>query len=125
MVELGVYPTQVRDAEAMITALKHEPYRMGFFGVLSLSFVIAALITVLGFLVYTYFSIRGRLLQFGALRAMGLSRLQLTLLLVLEQLFTLGAGLAAGVFLGSSALASFFRSCAPARPSSSPCRRSF
>lgn len=98
---IGVYPVEVRDAEALITALKREPYRMGFFGILSLGYLVAALITVLGHLVHTYFSIRGRLVQFGALRAMGLSRPQLTLLLALEQAFTLATGLAIGTGLGA------------------------
>jgi putative ABC transport system permease protein len=98
---LGVYPTAVKDAEAQISALEREPYRMGFFGILSLGFIVSSLITVLGFLVFTYFSIRGRVAQFGALRAMGLSGFQLTALLVLEQLFTLGVGLAAGTGLGA------------------------
>lgn len=98
---IGVYPVEVRDAEALITALKREPYRMGFFGILSLGYLVAVLITVLGHLVHTYFSIRGRLVQFGALRAMGLSRAQLTLLLALEQLFSLGTGLAIGTGLGA------------------------
>jgi len=98
---MGVYPTAVKDAEALITALQHEPYRMGFFGILSLGFIVSSLITVMGYLVYTYFSVRGRVVQFGALRAMGLSGYQLVALLALEQLFTLGAGLAAGAGLGA------------------------
>jgi putative ABC transport system permease protein len=98
---LGVYPTQVRDAEAMIAAFRREPYRMGFFGILSLGFIVCCLVTVLGFLVATYFSMRSRLVQWSALRAMGLSGLQLAAILSLEQLFTLGAGLAAGAGLGS------------------------
>jgi putative ABC transport system permease protein len=100
LVTIGVYPTQVKDAEAMIAALKREPYRMGFFGILSFGFIISSLITVLGFLVHTYFSIKGRVVQFGALRAMGLSGLQLSLLMIVEQFFTLGAGLGLGTGLG-------------------------
>jgi putative ABC transport system permease protein len=100
LVTIGVYPTQVKDAEAMITALNREPYRMGFFGILSFGFLISSLITVLGFLVYTYFSIKGRVVQFGALRAMGFSGLQLSVLMIVEQFFTLGAGLGLGTGLG-------------------------
>jgi putative ABC transport system permease protein len=100
LVTLGVYATRVKDAEAMITTLTREPYRMGFFGILSLGFLVSALITVLGFLVYTYFSVKGRMVQFGALRAMGLSGLQLSVLMVLEQFLTLGAGLGMGTGLG-------------------------
>jgi len=98
---IGVYPVTVKDAEATIIELTHEPYRMGFFGILSMGFLLSALITVLGYLVYTYFSIRGRVVQFGALRAMGFSGPQLTFLLALEQMFTLGTGLAAGTGLGA------------------------
>jgi putative ABC transport system permease protein len=97
---LGIWPTKVLDADAMITELRQEPYRMGFFGILSMGFIVSALVTALGFLVSTYFSIRGRLVQLGALRSMGFSGVQLLAHLGLEQLLTLGLGLGAGTGLG-------------------------
>ena len=99
----GVFVTELRDAGGEIIEQNKEPYRMGFFGMLSMGFLVSALITVLGFLFFTFFSMRGRVVQFGALRAMGLSTFQLVSMLGLEQVCTIGAGLGAGALLGALA----------------------
>ncbi len=98
--EQGVYVVSVRDANSQIVQGRNEPHRMGFFGVLSIGFIVSALVTVLGFILYTFLSMRSRFLQFGVLRAVGLSVRQLVTLLSLEQLFSLGIGLGAGTGLG-------------------------
>ena len=99
----GVYVVSVRDANAQVVAGRNEPHRMGFFGILSIGFIVSALVTVLGFTLYTFLSMRSRLLQFGVLRAIGLSLSQLVTLLALEQFLTLGLGLGAGTVLGLAA----------------------
>ena len=96
----GIYPEDIVDARSELTKLRREPYRMGFYGILSMSFIVSSLITVLGFLIYTFYSIRSRLIQFGALRANGLSPGQLIAVVCLEQLATLGTGLGLGFALG-------------------------
>lgn len=98
--EEGIYVIRVQDAHTRIVEGRNQPHRMGFFGVLSIGFVVASIVTVLGFILYTFLSMRSRLLQFGVLRAVGLSVRQLVALLGLEQLFTLGLGLGAGTGLG-------------------------
>jgi putative ABC transport system permease protein len=92
--------TEVREAKSRIVELLREPYRMGFFGTLSIGFLVSILVTVLGFLIFTFYSVRGRLVAFGALRANGLSVFQLAAVVALEQLANLGLGLGVGVGLG-------------------------
>jgi putative ABC transport system permease protein len=64
-----------------IVTKQRRPERQGLFGLLSVGFVAAALLTVLGFFLHTLFSLRQRTIELGILRAMGLSPLQMTSLL--------------------------------------------
>jgi len=103
----GIYPQKIIDARSELTELRREPFRMGFYGILSMGFIVSSIVTVLGFLMYTFYSIRSRLIQFGALRANGLSLGQLLAVVCLEQLATLGTGLGLGFGLGKIANAVF------------------
>lgn len=80
---------------------QEKPERQGLFGVLSVGFLAAALLTVLGFLLYALFSFRRRFIELGTLRAMGLSPVQMTTFLAWELAFLILLGLLAGTFLGS------------------------
>lgn len=80
---------------------QRRPERQGLFGVLSVGFLAAALLTVLGFLLYALFSFRRRFIELGTLRAMGLSPMQMTTFLAWELAFLIFLGLVAGTFLGS------------------------
>ena len=73
---------------------------MGFFGVLSIGFLVSVVVTIMGFFLYTFLSLRARMLHFGVLRAIGLSVRQLVSMLALEQVFSLGLGLIVGSVLG-------------------------
>ncbi|MBV7327727.1 ABC transporter permease [Chloroflexi bacterium TSY] len=77
------------------------PQRQGLFGVLSVGFIAAALLTVLGFLLYALFSFRRRFIELGTLRAIGLSSGQMTTFLAWELLFLIFLGLGAGTLLGT------------------------
>lgn len=96
----GVYVNAIHDARQELVTLRREPFRMGFYGILSLGFLVAAAVTIFGFLIHTFYSIRGRLVQFGALRANGLSLGQLVGVVGVEQLAILGTGFGAGFGLG-------------------------
>lgn len=98
--EQGIYVINLKDANTLIVQGRNEPHRMGFYGILSIGFVVSSLVTVLGFILYTFLSMKSRLLQFGVLRAVGLSVSQLIALLGLEQALSLGLGLGAGTGLG-------------------------
>ncbi|MEZ4673090.1 MAG: FtsX-like permease family protein [Caldilineaceae bacterium] len=83
-----------------IATEQEKPERQGLFGVLSVGFLAAALLTVLGFLLYALFSFRRRFIELGTLRAMGLSPGQMTTFLAWELAFLILLGLLAGTFLG-------------------------
>ena len=67
---------------------------------LSVGFVTAALLTVLGFLLYALFSFRRRFIELGMLRAVGLSARHMSVLLAGELLFLVSIGLLVGTAVG-------------------------
>jgi putative ABC transport system permease protein len=79
---------------------QRRPERQGLFGVLSVGFVAAALLTVLGFLLYALFSFRRRFIELGILRAVGLSARQMTAFLAWELAFLVLVGMGIGTGLG-------------------------
>jgi len=95
-----VYILDFQDGRAEVGAGRTDPQRTGLFGVLSVSFIVAALLTVLGFLMYSFLSFQRRMLQMGILRAIGLSSGQLLALLVFEQVFLILVGAAVGTAVG-------------------------
>jgi putative ABC transport system permease protein len=90
-----------RGARARIAEEQRKPERQGLFGVLSVGFLAAALLTVLGFFLYALFSFRRRFIELGTLRAIGLSPLQMTAFLAWELAFVVLLGLGAGTVLGA------------------------
>jgi putative ABC transport system permease protein len=79
---------------------QHRPERQGLFGLLSVGFMAAALLTVLGFLLYAFFSFRRRFIELGILRAIGLSSGQMTAFLAWELAFLILSGAIVGAGLG-------------------------
>lgn len=90
-----------RSARLNIAEEQQLPQRQGLFGVLSVGFMAAALLTVLGFLLYALFSFRRRFIELGTLRAIGLSSGQMTTFLAWELMFLIILGLGAGTLLGT------------------------
>jgi putative ABC transport system permease protein len=78
-----------------------RPERQGLFGLLSIGFSAAAILTVFGFLLYALFSFRRRFIELGVLRAAGLSTGQMTSFLAWELIFIIGIGGIAGTALGA------------------------
>ena len=107
LVSIGVWEWKRLDTEQILRDLHREPYRRGFFGILTIGFLAAAAVAVLAFVVYTIYSTRQRLIQFGALRANGLSLVQTLGVVGLEQLLTVGIGLAIGIAGGNAATTLF------------------
>ncbi|KIL41778.1 permease component [Gordoniibacillus kamchatkensis] len=83
----------------LITQGKH-PARGGVFGILSLGFLVSVAVSLIGYMLYWFFNLSSRVVQFGVLRAMGLSRKGLTGMLLLEQIFTAGLSIALGIGIG-------------------------
>ncbi|UQZ81794.1 FtsX-like permease family protein [Paenibacillus konkukensis] len=93
----------LRDAkQEQIKAIK-DPFQMAINGVMTLGFLISVFICFFGFLLYWILSLRARTLQFGILRAMGISFFQLLVILIGEQVLISGAAIGIGVMTGGIA----------------------
>ncbi len=86
--------------QEVIREAQRRPERQGLFGFLSAGFLAAAFLTVLGFLLYAFFSFRQRFIELGVLRAIGLSASQMTSFLAWELALLIGIGMIAGTGLG-------------------------
>ncbi|NIK75834.1 putative ABC transport system permease protein [Paenibacillus castaneae] len=100
--QAGIEMASVKDVRAELLTQSKHPTRGGVFGILSLGFLVSVVITLAGYVLYWFFNLSGRVVQFGVLRAMGLSRRQLTGMLLLEQLFTAGLAIGLGVLIGKA-----------------------
>jgi putative ABC transport system permease protein len=92
--------TKLDNTRQAIVESKNEPFRLAVNGVMTLGFVVSMTISFIGFLLYWVLSLSGRTLQFGILRAMGISFAQLLGMLVAEQALTSGAAIAIGAGAG-------------------------
>jgi len=105
--DLGLVVVTAQDARETISTEQTRPERQGLFGLLSVGFLAAAGLTVVGFLVYAVVSFRRRLIELGMLRAIGLSVGQMAAYLTGELAALILAGVAAGTGLGVLASALF------------------
>jgi putative ABC transport system permease protein len=104
--DLGLVVVTARDARQMIAAEQTRPERQGLFGLLSVGFIAAAVLTVIGFLVYAVVSYQRRFVELGMLRAIGLSTRQMAAYLAgeLAALILTGVTLGAGLGVWASTL---------------------
>lgn len=93
----------IKDVRSELAIQNRHPTRGGVFGILSLGFLVSVLISLIGYMLYWFFNLSSRVVQFGVLRAMGLKRRQLTGMLLLEQLFTAGLSIVLGIGIGKLA----------------------
>ncbi|MBE2201126.1 MAG: ABC transporter permease [Anaerolinea sp.] len=98
--QLGFTVVTAQDARARILQEQTRPERQGLFGLLSVGFLAAAVLTVLGFLVYAVVSFHQRAIQLGMLRAIGFSVGQMAAYLAGEQALLIAAGVGLGTGLG-------------------------
>jgi len=96
----GIQISSIMDVRRELVTEARHPSRGGVFGILSLGFLISVIISLIGYLLYWFYNLSSRVVQFGVLRAMGLSRRQLTGMLLLEQVFTAGLSIALGLGIG-------------------------
>ncbi|MBC8162540.1 MAG: FtsX-like permease family protein [Roseiflexaceae bacterium] len=97
---LGITVVDALDAQELIAAEQAKPQRQGLFGLLSVGFITAGGLTLLGFLLAALITARRRSIELGVLRALGLGGGQVALALILEQVTLVVAGLAAGTGIG-------------------------
>ena len=98
--DLGLVVVTDQDARAAIAEEQNRPERQGLFGLLSVGFIAAAVLTVIGFLVYAIVSFQRRFIELGMLRAIGLSKRQMAAFLTGELAALILTGIAVGSGLG-------------------------
>ncbi len=103
LADRGVAIVKAEDARTELAKLRSHPAHGGVSGILSLGFLLSLLVSLLGYLIFWFFTLSRRVVQLGILRAMGLSRGQLAAMLMLEQLFTTGLSVVIGIMLGKAA----------------------
>ncbi len=89
------------DATEQIIVRKNDPLLLGMNGTLTLNFIVASMVSIIGFLIFWILSIKKRVLQFGIFRAIGLSVSKITGMLVYEQFFITGTAIMAGILIGN------------------------
>ena len=77
--------SDVNDRRAIIDSLQHDPLYLDLSGLLILGAIIALLLALVGNLVASWLSVRGRLTNFAVLRALGTAPRQLASILTWEQ----------------------------------------
>jgi predicted lysophospholipase L1 biosynthesis ABC-type transport system permease subunit len=89
-----------RDTQAMIVQERARMERVGIFGTLSIGFIAATVMAILGLLVYSYASLQDHVYRFAVLRAVGLSRGQIVAQVIMEYAFLAVFGALAGALEG-------------------------
>jgi putative ABC transport system permease protein len=98
--DLGLVVVTARDTRETIATEQTRPERQGLFGLLSVGFIAAAVLTVIGFLVYAVVSFQRRFIELGMLRAIGLSTRQMAAYLAGELAALILTGVTLGAALG-------------------------
>lgn len=88
------------DSSQKLIEEKTAPSLQGMNGGLTLGFVIIMIMAIIGFLIYWILSIKGRTLQFGILRAMGVRMREIIGILGYEQLLVSGVSIAMAFVIG-------------------------
>lgn len=102
----GLQLDERTDMTEDLVAKKNDPMLQGLNGTFTLCFVASLLVCFVGFLIYWIMSIKKRQLQFGIIRAMGLSMKSIIGMLLVEQLLISGTAIVAGIGIGT--LASYY-----------------
>ncbi|MBQ8410352.1 MAG: FtsX-like permease family protein, partial [Ruminiclostridium sp.] len=93
----------INDSSQRLILEKNEPQLQGMNGALTMSFVIIMIMTIIGFLIYWILSIRSRTLQFGILRAMGVTFREIIGIIGYEQILVSGVSIAMAFIIGGIA----------------------
>lgn len=98
----GLYDeiASITDRTVIMNTEKSDSLLTALNGSFSLGFVATMVISLLGFLLYWLLSVRKRRLQFGVLRAMGMTKRKITLMMIWEHLITSGVAVLVGVIIG-------------------------
>ena len=100
LIEQQMFGTYWDEARPLVADAQNRPERQGLFGLLSIGFITSSLLTVLGFLLYGFFSLQRRTVELGILRAVGLSRAHMIGLVAWELLLLILSGMLLGTASG-------------------------
>lgn len=96
----NIEPLTLESASQQVTEKKNDPMLQGMNGALTLGFITIMIMCIIGFLIYWILSIKGRTLQFGILRAMGMKYREIIAMIVYEQVLVSGVAIFAAIFVG-------------------------
>ncbi len=94
---------RVKSTSQELIQKKNDSLLKGINGALTQGFMFIMLICTTGFLIYWILSLKSRTLQFGILRAMGLSQSKVMFIIVLEQIMVSGSSILLGIIIGTIA----------------------
>jgi putative ABC transport system permease protein len=96
---LNTYEDMTEDLKGVV----EDPLLQGMNGVLTMSFIVMLVLCAVGYLIYWILSIRSREMMLGVLRAFGMHRAELLMMLINEQIFCGLYSVAAGFGVGTLA----------------------
>ena len=92
--------SKFEDITAKNRAIRNDTLFQGTNGILTMSFIIILVLCVVGFMIYWILSIRQRELLFGVFRAMGMTRREILVMLISEQIFSSLPAILLGTIVG-------------------------
>ena len=95
------------NAPELVETEQAKMERVGIFGTLSVGFLATAVMAILSLLIYSYASLQERAYRFAVLHAVGLSRRQIMIQVILEYAFLAAFGAIAGSLIGLGAATLF------------------
>ncbi|MDD4797031.1 MAG: FtsX-like permease family protein, partial [Eubacteriales bacterium] len=97
MQERSMLLQTLNDLSVDVAQAKNDPLLQGTNGAMTLGFAVTLGISMIGFIIYWILSIQARTLQFGILRAMGMSGQKVMGMLAFEQLLISGVAIFVGL----------------------------
>ena len=101
--DAGIIATRLDVASQLVTSSKTDATLQGVNGALTLGFIVIMAVCFIGFLIYWILSIKGRTLQFGILRAMGMSFREIIAMIIYEQILVSGVSIFLSIIIGGIA----------------------
>ncbi len=101
ILENGLRLIGLTDRSQNLVAAKRDAMLQSVNGTLTMGFVMTMIISAIGFLIFWILSIKGRLLQFGIIRSMGLSSKNLIRMLIWDQVFISFSAIIVGIGVGA------------------------
>ncbi|MDF2542316.1 MAG: hypothetical protein K0S47_2034 [Herbinix sp.] len=92
--------TDFMDTTQILTEHKNDTILQGTNGMLTVGFLNIWILCVMGFIIYWILSVRARSMQFGILRAMGMTMREIITMLINEQIFISGISVGFGILIG-------------------------